>query len=119
MTEKSNLPWKTGTTPLMLAPMQGLTNRALRALFIEKVRPDVVFTEFVRVRPKSRKPLSATDRMEIASQDGQVPLVVQLIGRETEGLVAAAEVAQEAGAVHLNINMGCPYGRRRGPAQRP
>ena len=35
----------------MLAPMQGLTNRALRSLFVEWVRPDVVFTEFVQVRP--------------------------------------------------------------------
>jgi tRNA-dihydrouridine synthase len=32
----------------MLAPMQGLTNRALRAYFIEHVRPDVIFTEFMR-----------------------------------------------------------------------
>ena len=43
------LPWQSGTTPLMLAPMQGLTNRALRAYFIEHVRPDVIFTEFMRV----------------------------------------------------------------------
>lgn len=40
--EASRLPWVTGTLPLMLAPMQGLTNRGLRGLFIERVRPDVV-----------------------------------------------------------------------------
>jgi tRNA-dihydrouridine synthase len=36
---------------------------------------------------------------------------VQLIGREREQLVETAHAAQGAGAVHLNLNMGCPYGR--------
>ena len=43
-------------------------------------------------------------------QEG-VPLVVQLSGRDCGPLVEAAHAAQEAGAVHLNLNMGCPYGR--------
>ena len=34
---------------LMLAPMQGLTNRVLRQWFIDHVAPDMVFTEFMRV----------------------------------------------------------------------
>ncbi len=55
------LPWNLDRKPLMLAPMQGLTNRALRSLFIEWVKPDVVFTEFLRVRPGSNKALSDTD----------------------------------------------------------
>ena len=51
----TKLPWLPGTPPLMLAPMQGLTNRAMRALFIEWVRPDMVFTEFMRVNPAGAK----------------------------------------------------------------
>ena len=105
------MPWGRTANPLMLAPMQGLTNRELRALFIKLVRPDVVFTEFVRVRAGSRKVVSDIDRLEAGSREGDVPLVVQLIGRDTEALVAGAEIAQECGAEHLNINMGCPYGR--------
>lgn len=96
----------------MLAPMQGLTNRALRAHFIRVARPDVVFTEFMRVNAAAEvKRLSATDLREIAAADGEVPLVVQLVGHGREALVSAARAAQEAGAVHLNLNMGCPYGR--------
>ncbi len=105
------LPWQSGTSPLMLAPMQGLTNRALRGLFCEWVKPDVVFTEFIRVRPGSRQPLSAVDRLEAADSRGAIPLVVQLIGRDTEALLSAARAAGEGGAAHLNINLGCPYGR--------
>ncbi|RII29185.1 MAG: dihydrouridine synthase [Geobacter sp.] len=96
----------------MLAPMQGLTNRAMRALFINWVRPDTVFTEFMRVNPvAARKRLSAGDLQEIAPDEEGIPLVVQLIGHGREALVTAAQAAQAAGAVHLNLNLGCPYGR--------
>ncbi len=95
----------------MLAPMQGLTNRALRALFIERVCPDVVFTEFVRVKPGCRKNISEVDRREIDSHSSSTPLVVQLIGSDVNSMVAAAVAAQGLGAQHLNINLGCPYGR--------
>jgi tRNA-dihydrouridine synthase len=105
------LPWQPGTTPLMLAPMQGLTNRALRAYFIEHVRPDVVFTEFMQVKAGAALPLLAADVRDIAPEQDGVPLVVQLVGHGRELLVAAARTAQEAGARHINLNMGCPYGR--------
>ena len=111
MPANSKLPWTLGSLPLMLAPMQGLTNRALRALFIERVRPDVVFTEFVRVKASVRKNITANDRQEVVSAGGGVPLVVQLIGADPEALLAAANTVQELGAEHLNINLGCPYGR--------
>lgn len=96
----------------MLAPMQGLTNSALRAHFAERVRPDVLFTEFMRVSPVAAvKRLSASDLREIAPAECGVPLVVQLIGHGRAPLVSAALAAQEAGAAHLNLNIGCPYGR--------
>ena len=106
------LPWLPGQTPLMLAPMQGLTNQALRSFFIDWVRPDVVCTEFMRVQPMaSKKRLAPGDLREISASEGGVPLVVQLIGHGREALVSAAQVARDAGAVHINLNMGCPYGR--------
>jgi tRNA-dihydrouridine synthase len=108
----SLLPWSSGSVPLMLAPMQGLTNHALRALFIQWVRPDVLFTEFMRVNPvASLKRLSPGDLRQIAPCEEGIPLVVQLIGHGREALVSAALAAQTAGATHLNLNMGCPYGR--------
>ena len=108
----ARLPWLPGTTPLMLAPMQGLTNRALRALFTRWVRPDVVCTEFMRVNPvAAKKRLSPGDLREISPAEEGVPLIVQLIGHGREALVSAAQAAQDAGAAHLNLNMGCPYGR--------
>lgn len=105
------LPWAAGERPLMLAPMQGLTNGALRACSMEHGRPDVVWTEFVRVQGGSRKPVRRSDLEEIRSHVGPAPLVVQLIGGSADALADAARVAEDAGAEHLNLNLGCPYGR--------
>jgi len=96
----------------MLAPMQGLTNRGLRDLFAAWVKPDTLFTEFMRVAGgETRKPLSSSDLKEISSTELGIPLVVQLIGHATESLVAAARTAENAGATHINLNLGCPFGR--------
>ena len=98
----------------MLAPMQGLTNHALRSLFIERVHPDVVFTEFVRARACSKKIISNNDCLEAASRHAGAPLVVQLIGADTEAMVKAACTVLDLGAEHININLGCPYTRMTG-----
>ncbi len=96
----------------MLAPMQGLTNRGLRDLFARWVQPDTLFTEFMRVAPgETGKRLSATDLQEMAPHEAGIPLVVQLIGHGTGALVQAAHIAQQQGATHINLNLGCPFGR--------
>jgi len=105
------LPWPGNAKPLMLAPMQGLTNRAMRALFIDWVRPDVVFTEFMRVSNVSRNRLRRSDLTEAGSSTADIPLVAQLVGNNCEALVAAARSAEATGTQHINLNMGCPYGR--------
>ncbi len=106
-----SLPWAPGTTPLMLAPMQGVTNRATRALFVDWVQPDVLFTEFMRVSAVGRKRLAKNDLRDVAASEQGVPLVVQLVGHGTETLCAAARVVEAGGARHVNLNLGCPYGR--------
>lgn len=95
----------------MLAPMQGLTNRTLRGFFNEWVRPDVVFTEFMHAHTVGNRPLSRSDLRDAVPDDSGVPLVVQVIGSNRESLVTAAQAAQATGARHLNLNLGCPYGR--------
>ena len=58
------LPWDPKSPPLMLAPMQGLTNRALRGVYAETVKPDLLFTEFVRVRPNAKVMVAQSDFTE-------------------------------------------------------
>jgi len=106
-----SLPWEPGIRPLMLAPMQGLTNRELRAAFAGWARPDVVYTEYLRVQTGKRAGLSSHALLEVTERAAAVPQVTQLIGRDREALVRAAEAAQQAGAEHLDLNLGCPFGR--------
>src|SRR5690348_8316272 len=85
MSQKRQLPWVPGSLPLMLAPMQGVTNRAVRQVFAQSVRPDVLFTEFMRVRPGAATGparLSDGDLDDARPQEHGIPLVVQLIGRD-------------------------------------
>lgn len=95
----------------MLAPMQGLTNRALRAVFGETARPDVLFTEFVRVRPGAKSIIANSDLVEALAQVPGIPLVVQVIGSMDEGVIQAVQALVDRGVEHINVNMGCPFGR--------
>jgi tRNA-dihydrouridine synthase len=91
--------------------MQGLSNRELRDLFIDWVRPDVVFSEFIRVAGGKRKALRPAQLQDVAPHEGGVPLVAQLIGHQPELLAEAARALQDAGVEHINLNLGCPFGR--------
>jgi len=91
--------------------MQGLTNRGLREVFGTTVKPDVLFTEFVRVRPGSATPVSNVDFTEATTEVPGIPLVVQVIGSADEGVVEATRDLVSRGVQHINVNMGCPWGR--------
>ena len=107
----SVLPWPIGQRPLLLAPMQGLTNSALRRLYLQKYQPDLVFTEFVRVQTQTRKRISRGDLADLQDHPATAPLVVQLIGNDPTALAEAARLVQVGGCRHINLNLGCPYGR--------
>lgn len=96
---------------MLLAPMQGVTNRGLREVFGTTVVPDVLFTEFVRVRPGSETPVTNADFVEATTEVPGVPLVVQVIGSADEGVVEACRDLVSRGVQHINVNMGCPWGR--------
>lgn len=95
----------------MLAPMQGLTNRGLRAVFAQSVQPDVLFTEFVRVSARGKSLISRSDLIEATTTAPGIPLVVQVIGCLDEGVIEATRELVERGVEHINVNMGCPFGR--------
>jgi tRNA-dihydrouridine synthase len=91
--------------------MQGLTNRALRRVYAETVKPDLLFTEFVRVRPRAKVMVAQSDFSEALATCPGIPLIVQVIGCAEEGVVAATRELVERGVQHINVNMGCPFGR--------
>jgi nifR3 family TIM-barrel protein len=91
--------------PLVLAPMSGVTNRTMRALY----RPfglGLTVTEFV-----SSNALKYGSRrtMEMIDQHGiEKPVSTQLWGDDPETMAQAAKVVRECGADIVDINFGCP-----------
>ncbi len=91
--------------PLIMAPMAGITDSPFRQL-AKKFGADLVVTEMISARG-----LIQDDRKTkamLSFQPSEQPLIVQLFGREPEILRAAALKALDAGAVCIDINMGCP-----------
>jgi tRNA-dihydrouridine synthase B len=90
---------------LIMAPLAGITNLPFRRI-IKKLGPGLVTTEMVSamglVMGKNK-----TLRY-LKSHPDEKPLAVQIFGSRPEAMAGAAEIAVEAGADIVDINMGCP-----------
>ncbi len=91
--------------PLILAPMSGVTNRTMRALY-KPFGLGLTVTEFV-----SSNALKYGNKrtMEMIDQHGlEKPVSTQLWGDDPATMAAAAKVVRECGADIVDINFGCP-----------
>lgn len=86
------------------APMAGITDKPFRQM-CRKFTDLPLYTEMVGVNSFVRGS-SATKRMMDLAQEKNI--IVQLVGIEKEALVYTAKAAQNAGAIGVDINMGCP-----------
>jgi tRNA-dihydrouridine synthase B len=91
--------------PLVLAPMSGVTNRTMRALY----RPfglGLTVTEFVS---SNALKYGSKRTMEMIDQHGlERPVSTQLWGDDPSTMALAARVVRECGADIVDINFGCP-----------
>jgi tRNA-dihydrouridine synthase B len=91
--------------PVVLAPMSGVTNRTMRALY-KPFGFGLTVTEFV-----SSNALQYGNRrtMEMIDQHGvERPVSTQLWGNDPATMAYAAKVVRECGADIVDINFGCP-----------
>ena len=94
-----------GYRPVMLAPMEDVTDVSFRQICREQ-GADMVYTEFVSADAVIRNIDSTLRKMVI--NPGERPAAIQIYGREVEPMVEAAKIAQEAKPEVLDINFGCP-----------
>ncbi|HEY8297188.1 MAG TPA: tRNA dihydrouridine synthase DusB [Candidatus Baltobacteraceae bacterium] len=93
--------------PLILAPMSGVTNRTMRALY-KPFGLGLTVTEFVSANAL-RYASSAKRTMEMIDQHGmEKPVSTQLWGDDPAVMAQAARVVRECGADIVDINFGCP-----------
>lgn len=94
-----------GERPVMLAPMEDVTDPSFR-LICKEQGADMVYTEFVSADALIRNISATTRKLHIA--DGERPCAIQIYGREVGPMVEAALIAEAAGPEILDINFGCP-----------
>lgn len=94
-----------GDRPVMLAPMEDVTDRSFR-LICKEQGADMVYTEFVSADALIRD-IPATVR-KLTIDPGERPTAIQIYGRETGPMVEAAKIVKAAGPDILDINFGCP-----------
>jgi tRNA-dihydrouridine synthase B len=91
--------------PVVLAPMSGVTNRTLRALY-KPFGFGLTVTEFVS---SNALQYGAKRTMEMIDQHGvEQPVSTQLWGNDPALMAHAARVVRECGADIVDINFGCP-----------
>lgn len=104
------LPFQAGG--LLLAPMEGVTDAAMRELLTEQGGISAAFTDFLRVSVHAlpskvvRRHFSELE-YGCRTRSG-VPVFLQLLGGDPERLAETAHHAIQAGALGIDLNFGCP-----------
>lgn len=94
-----------GKRPVMLAPMEDVTDHSFR-LICKEQGADMVYTEFVSADALIRNIAATTRKLHINPQER--PTAIQIYGREIEPMVEAAKIVEQAKPDILDINFGCP-----------
>ena len=93
------------TNPYVLAPMAGVTDKAMR-LICRRYGCGLEVTEMVSAKALHYRNKKSFDLFDL--QDEEAPISVQLFGSEPEIMAEGARLAVTAGAKMLDVNMGCP-----------
>lgn len=97
---------------LFLAPMEGVVDPVMRELLTEQGAIDVCVTEFVRVTNHlHNKDIFFKYCPELHTQSrttSGVPVLLQLLGSDTNAMAENAAKAVELGAFGIDLNFGCP-----------
>lgn len=94
-----------GERPVMLAPMEDVTDASFR-LICKEQGADMVYTEFVSADALIRDIPATTRKLQIDNRER--PTAIQIYGREVGPMVEAAKIVEAAGPDILDINFGCP-----------
>lgn len=96
-------------TPLLLAPMEGVTDPSFRGVVLDLGGVGGASTEFVRVS-SSVIPTRVISR-HLGPPRTDVPVAVQLMAAACEHLAETVVNAEAAGAAWIDLNFGCPVAR--------
>ena len=94
-----------GNRPVFLAPMEDVTDIGFR-LLCKRFGAAMVYTEFVSAEALVRDVKSTVRKLQIC--DEERPVGIQIYGRDTDAMVEAARIVEQAGPDIIDLNFGCP-----------
>ena len=103
--------WQTIKKPIIgLAPMDGITDPAFRAIVDEIGQPSILYSEFVSAEGLCRNPKRLL--RTFISHKTDTPLIGQLFGVDPIAMQEASAILLEKTSISgIDINMGCPNRR--------
>lgn len=100
-----------GDKPVLLAPMEDVTDPAFR-LLCKEFGADMVYTEFVSSDALIRSVGKTMLKLNIS--EAERPVAIQIYGKDTDTMVEAARIVEQARPDILDLNFGCPVKRVAG-----
>ena len=100
-----------GECPVLLAPMEDVTDPAFR-LMCKEFGADMVYTEFVSADALIRSVSKTEQKLNIS--EAERPVAIQIYGRDVDTMVEAARIVEQAQPDVIDLNFGCPVKRVAG-----
>lgn len=94
-----------GEFPLLLAPMEDVSDPPFRALCKEN-GADVMYTEFISSEGLIRDAYKSTMKLDI--YDFERPIGIQIFGHDINSMRLATEICEKENPEFIDINYGCP-----------
>ena len=91
--------------PLLLAPMEDVSDPPFRALCKEQ-GADVVYTEFISSEGLIRDAAKSVIKLDIYEKER--PVGIQIFGAELDSMLEAADIVERSNPDIIDINFGCP-----------
>jgi len=94
-----------GDFPLLLAPMEDVSDPPFRALCKEQ-GADVVYTEFISSEGLIRDAVKSVMKLDIYEKER--PVGIQIFGAVLDSMLKSVEIVEASGPDIIDINFGCP-----------
>jgi len=91
--------------PLLLAPMEDVSDPPFRALCKEQ-GADVVYTEFISSEGLIRNAAKSTKKLDIYTKER--PVGIQIFGSNRDSMLGAVDIVEKTNPDIIDINYGCP-----------
>ena len=91
--------------PLLLAPMEDVSDPPFRALCKEQ-GADVVYTEFISSEGLIRNAAKSTKKLDIYTKER--PVGIQIFGSNLDSMLGAVDIVEQTKPDIIDINYGCP-----------